>query len=392
MDKKISKIKIQLILLILGIIKILASFLIKTMFWAMKIVKLFFIFILKIIIIPALPFILKIKKSISQRLSTIHYEGDLLTFLTRQRLLFIFLIFIIIFIFFEGKASFQDEIIAEAMATTDKKNDYPADFKMAADEELILKPISFFDYNFVQTRIEPEKYIVQGGDTVSSIAKKFGVSVNTILWENKLSPYTVIRAGQALTVLPISGISYKIKSGDTLDKIAKNYKAKNEEISRFNNLAESGLIAGQTIIIPNGVMPAPPPQPTILARTTAPDKTWLADAGEKTRQGSGCRDFFAGQCTWYVARKYCLTFSGHAKSWLANASRAGYAIGNTPRIGAIVSTKESYYGHVAIVEEIKSNSIIISEMNHVKPWVVNKRELSINDRRINGYIYPKEIF
>jgi peptidoglycan DL-endopeptidase CwlO len=389
MDKKIIKIRIQLILASLKLLKNLGSGLAQLFIKIWWLLSLILVFITKIVIIPLMPFYLKVKKTIQRYLANLHYEGGFLSFLTRQRLLSIFLFLILVFIFFEGRTSLQGDLFAEAMTAPDDLDQTEVDFTMAAaDEAVTLKPVCFFDYDFIPTRTETEKYIVQAGDTISSIARKFGVTINTILWENSLSSYSVIRPGQSLKILPVTGLSYKIKSGDTVAKIAKTYKSNEEAITRFNNLEGTKLVAGQIVIIPDGIKPAPPPAPAIFRRTTPQEKTWLAEGGGTTRTGAGCRNFVAGQCTYYVAQKYCITFSGHAKSWLANASRAGYAIGKTPQVGAIISLRESYYGHVAIVEEVRESTLIISEMNHLGLWKVDKREISKNSRLINGYIYP----
>lgn len=389
MGKKIRKLKIQTILLSINLLK-KAGACLKPFFQKVgKLLELVFIFIVKILILPLLPFYLKIKKSVKNYLSSFHYEGGFLSFFTQRKIIFFFLILVVIFISFESKASLQEEFFAQAMAPDEEEGkNILADFKIAADEEVLLRPICILKYDFIPTRTEMEKYIVQKGETISSIAKKFGVSINTVLWENKLSPYSLIRPGQALKILPVSGITYKIKKNDTLQKIAQLYRADSDDIAGFNNLEGNLLVAGQTIVIPEGVIPPPPPSPTIFRQPTAKEKIWLSQYGGKTRVGTGCRDFYPGQCTWYVAQKYCLTFTGNAKSWLANASRAGYPIGKEPAVGAIVSIKESWVGHVAIIEEIKENTLVISEMNHLGPWKVDKREIPKNSRLINGYIYP----
>jgi len=98
------------------------------------------------------------------------------------------------------------------------------------------------------------KYTVQPGDSVSTVAGRFGISVNTVLWENNLSFYSLIKPGQVLKILPVSGLSYTIKTGDSLDKIAKKYQGQLEEIIEFNKLASaSDIQTGQMIIIPGGV-------------------------------------------------------------------------------------------------------------------------------------------
>lgn len=114
-------------------------------------------------------------------------------------------------------------------------------------------------------RTTTEEYAVQEGDTISIIAQKFGVSVNTILWANNLTGRSLIRPGDKLTILPISGVLHKVKSGDTLAKIATRYNADSEKIIEFNRLVSADDInIEENLIIPDGVMPESPkpaPQP-----------------------------------------------------------------------------------------------------------------------------------
>ncbi|MEK7582077.1 MAG: peptidoglycan DD-metalloendopeptidase family protein, partial [Patescibacteria group bacterium] len=94
-------------------------------------------------------------------------------------------------------------------------------------------------------------YVVRKGDSISQIAKMFGVSPNTIVWANDIEG-GIISDGQKLIILPVSGIQYTIKNGDTIKKISDKYKADTEEILKFNGIAlDTKLIAGETIIIPD---------------------------------------------------------------------------------------------------------------------------------------------
>ena len=61
-------------------------------------------------------------------------------------------------------------------------------------------------------------YSVQAGDTVTSVAAKYGLSPNTIKWANNLTG-DALAAGSTLQILPRDGISYIVKDGDTIDKI-----------------------------------------------------------------------------------------------------------------------------------------------------------------------------
>jgi murein DD-endopeptidase MepM/ murein hydrolase activator NlpD len=95
-------------------------------------------------------------------------------------------------------------------------------------------------------------YVVRDGDSLSQIAQMFGVSVNTIVWANDLSGSN-IRPGQTLAILPISGIKYKVKKGDTLRSIAKDHRGDLQEILDYNDLnVNSSIAIGDTVIVPDG--------------------------------------------------------------------------------------------------------------------------------------------
>jgi murein DD-endopeptidase MepM/ murein hydrolase activator NlpD len=96
-------------------------------------------------------------------------------------------------------------------------------------------------------------YKVKPGDTVSTIAEEFEISVSTILWENDLSAYSIIRPGDELDILPMSGVRHEVAGGENLGSIAKKYDVSEEEILTTNKLTDaSSLQIGQKLIIPGG--------------------------------------------------------------------------------------------------------------------------------------------
>ena len=105
-------------------------------------------------------------------------------------------------------------------------------------------------------------YIVQKGDTISEIAELFGVSTNTIIWENNIGKS--IRPGQELKILPVTGVTHTIKKGDTISKIAQLYDVEQEDVTVYNGIDESKLVVGERIIVPNGAKKrvAPPSRTT----------------------------------------------------------------------------------------------------------------------------------
>ena len=102
------------------------------------------------------------------------------------------------------------------------------------------------------------KYAVKSGDTISNIASKFNISINTILWENKISGLSVIRPGDTLTILPTSGVSHTVKKNETMSSIAKQYSAEVDELLAYNKLvSDKQLQIGQKLIVPGGSITPP---------------------------------------------------------------------------------------------------------------------------------------
>lgn len=125
--------------------------------------------------------------------------------------------------------------------------------EIISSQGALMKPVLSPIEREMRARDEIIYYAVLPGDTISDIGQKFGISVNTILWENNLTGYSVIRPGQKLAILPTSGIRHKVQRGDTIQKIAKKYSANAEDIIEFNKLASAQDIKiGELLIIPGG--------------------------------------------------------------------------------------------------------------------------------------------
>jgi len=118
----------------------------------------------------------------------------------------------------------------------------------------------------IAPRTEIEKYVVESGDTISVIAEKFGISTSTILWENDLTVRSVLKPGDELTILPVTGIKHTVESGDTLLAIADEYSGEEVKIIEFNRLADSeDIVIGEELIIPDGEKKAPEPVKVVSA-------------------------------------------------------------------------------------------------------------------------------
>ncbi len=240
-------------------------------------------------------------------------------------------------------------------------------------------------------------YQVKDGDTVGVIAQKFKVTINTILWANDIEDVSKIKPGDKIFILPVAGLKHKVKSSDTISKIAKKYKAEEKKIISFNSLPADGkLKVGDEIIIPDGEKEAPQRRPSNVLQqrnyygagsvdlSGGKRKPSIIDRNPKSK---GKHSFPYGQCTWYVAQHRYVPWGGNAGTWLYHARAYGAKTGKSPKVGAIMVTSESWYGHVAVVTKVKGGNVTIKEMNY-KGWAItSSRTISAKSRVIKGYIY-----
>ncbi len=108
-------------------------------------------------------------------------------------------------------------------------------------------------------------YTVQPGDTLKSIATRFGVDVPTMVNSNDIPDPDNLQPGAELRVLPVQGMEYKVKAGDTVITIADRYGTTPQMILDYppNNLGHDGALqVGQVILLPGGS----PPQVVAAAR------------------------------------------------------------------------------------------------------------------------------
>ncbi len=102
-------------------------------------------------------------------------------------------------------------------------------------------------------------HTVESGETMSGISEKYGVKLETVMWENNIGNANSLRIGQKLLVPPVDGVSYKVASGDSLQKISKKYNISVESIIAQNGLESEVINKGQAIFLP-GAKPIVPPQ------------------------------------------------------------------------------------------------------------------------------------
>jgi N-acetylmuramoyl-L-alanine amidase len=209
-------------------------------------------------------------------------------------------------------------------------------------------------------------YTVQPGDTLSGIAAKFNITSATLKWANNLSDVDMVKPGQTLTILPVSGLLYTVAAGDTAESLASKYSSNAAQILSFNNAEVKGLSAGTQIIIPDGVK-ADAPKPAVATRSqVAGAYSYAPRLTSYPYSGNG---YAFGYCTYYVAmRRNVPTNWGNANAWYYNAQASGFSVGSMPVPGAIAWSGAGYYGHVAYVESVSGGMVTVSEMNYNGNW------------------------
>lgn len=211
----------------------------------------------------------------------------------------------------------------------------------------------------LKSRADISHYTVQSGDTLASIATKFGVTSDSIMWSNNITDNNVT-PGQSLVIPPVNGIVYTVQSGDTTASLAQKFQASQAQIIAYNDAAISGIYTGEKIIIPNGT------ESNSVSTPTAAD--WTPTYGT-----NGDNGYDYGYCTWYVASQIPVPNNwGNAATWSYYAAQSGWNVSQTPTVGAIAQTPYAAggEGHVAIVEAVSPDGtqIKFSDMNGLAGW------------------------
>ena len=104
--------------------------------------------------------------------------------------------------------------------------------------------------------VTENEYIVKSGDTLYSIAREYGVSIDDIKKINNLINNSLIIGQRLIIPTPTiisNDINYTVQKGDTLYKIANQYNVSQQDIMKLNNLTSNLLSIGQTIKIPSNI-------------------------------------------------------------------------------------------------------------------------------------------
>lgn len=239
-------------------------------------------------------------------------------------------------------------------------------------------------------------YKVVAGDTVATLAVKFGITSQTIKWANGLTS-DALTVGSTLYILPINGVLYTVKTGDTIDSIASKYSVDKTRLTLYNDLDVNGLQPNTSIILPDGILPENERPGYTSSPTASTTSSSSSNGTYYVKAGSVGNLYALGNCTWYAYERRAQlgipvgSYWGNANTWAISAANTGYLVNRTPAAGAVLVSTAGYYGHVAVVESVSANGdIVISEMNNyaLGGWnIVDNRTIPADQVSLYQYIH-----
>lgn len=184
-------------------------------------------------------------------------------------------------------------------------------------------------------------YKAHSGDTISTIAKKYGISTDTIIWQNNLSAANDLAVGQELSILPVTGMLHTVSAGDTIYSISTKYGLASAQpivdfpFNTFRNDETFALNIGDQIVVPGGIKPAERPNyqaPVYFAQ--APQIPYVGSGGSFIWPTSGD---ITQERSWY-----------HTGIDIANSGLPEIHAASAGRVIAVIRQEWGYGWHVLV--------------------------------------------
>ncbi len=210
-------------------------------------------------------------------------------------------------------------------------------------------------------------YKVEKGDTISTIAARYNLSVGSLLDANGLKPLDAgkIKLDSEL-IIPAEDTNSSLAWLEEINK-EKARQQKLAEAARRKQLAQQNRNRG-----------------TSNSRTNTSSNGGYEIIGTIWGSYNGG---LPGWCTWYVhyKRPDLPNGMGNARDYLRSARAAGLATGTVPRVNAIFVNGASGWGHAGIIKEVHGDRLVVEDMNYVGRGIITLRTMSASENW--GYIY-----
>jgi flagellum-specific peptidoglycan hydrolase FlgJ len=189
-------------------------------------------------------------------------------------------------------------------------------------------------------------YVVEDGDSVRTIARQFGVTNETVIWENDLTDPDILQVGQELRVLPFSGLIHEVRPGDTVASVANAYDAPISDVISSNKLSDPFIIVvGQKLAVPGGYR-ALPQKVVVKPPVSEPDTVQAPPSNS---------DQVAAVVAVAPARKWPVLGTTPQEQFIGSIAEAAVASADRTGVPASVTIAqailESYWGSSRLARE-----------------------------------------
>lgn len=153
-------------------------------------------------------------------------------------------------------------------------------------------------------------YRVKSGDTLQSIANQYDTTVNTLININNLKDKNDIKVGDRIYLTDASAVSYRgktttyvVQNGDTLSSIARRFNTKVSTIAELNDMGEdfNKLLVGNTIVVP---MPTPITISPVVKKSATDTLTTTVTTTVKTNPATFNYQVKSGETLFGIANKF----------------------------------------------------------------------------------------
>ncbi|WP_270773915.1 CHAP domain-containing protein [Weissella confusa] len=220
----------------------------------------------------------------------------------------------------------------------------------------------------VQTAVQAagETYVVQAGDTLSTIASATQLTTDEIAAANGISDVHFILVGQEIKLTADAAVASEAP-------VVASEAAPAAEVAPVE-----APVVEQAPVVEAPVVEAPVAEEVVADEPVAQTPNYNTDMTAVPGNS-----YYAGQCTWYVKNtlSWVGNFWGNANQWAGSAAAAGRLVDSNPTVGSVAVfmpgvAGASSYGHVAVVTGVNGGMVTISEMNAQGEYVVSSRTIS----------------
>ncbi|AQY50034.1 peptidase M23B [Listeria weihenstephanensis] len=196
------------------------------------------------------------------------------------------------------------------------------------------------------TQVSAAEYTVQSGDSLWKISNENNISVAKLKQDNHLVsniilPNQKLEVGGTTAQASSNESTYKIVSGDTLSKIAKNHNVTVAQLKSWNSLSSDLIIAGETLNInsngSNNTATTPTPKKEVKSETTTQEQTPQKETTSTPAPSKQTQQSSSESSSKSVSKEITVTATAYSKAepGMGTVTASGINLNDNPRVIAV---------------------------------------------------------